>query len=464
MVKIRTIRDRFSPIPFKLEDVTAAVTGAIGALSSQIAADKAAKYASSDVGMTNEMNYRIAHENNLLSEQLFHEANDYNAVQAQLSRDFDAHQAQLTRDYNAREAQLNRDFQSAEAQKTRDWNAVDAQIQRAKNAGINPAWLAGSFVGAGSSATAAGSAASSSPVSGASASASSLPHLSTPQMQNKLPLYQTQLATQVELGKMFSEIQKNVAEAKKTDSETDINQTYKDFQRDILQRGIDVNDATCAKLYQDIVQSDSYIQEINQKVELAKASQSLITEQAEIAKIDKIWRDELNSASLKETLSKAGYNEASCNYIMAKLPLELGVLRSEESLNSANADLAKAKERMTEQDIKMADEQIQILKIDKKQATLDYTVNRTYQMANAREDFRQNKSRTQQNKYLEKQMEFTSGDVVMVTREINGVVNTAANAVNSVTGVYNAKSGRIRANASRDAVKNQENRQLYVTP
>lgn len=45
--------------------------------------------------------------------------------------------------FNAEQAQLNREFQADEAEKTRQYNSYSAQVERAKEAGINPAVVAG---------------------------------------------------------------------------------------------------------------------------------------------------------------------------------------------------------------------------------------------------------------------------------------------------------------------------------
>lgn len=445
MLKLRYIRDRFSPVSFKFmsyEESLQLAKDSVDSLTAVINREKDRDAASDNVQATNEMNYKIAQENNQLQYLMFNEANEFNAYQAALNRYFIERQARESRDFNAVEARLDRDFQSAEAQKSREWNAVGAQIDRAKEAGINPALVAGSMSGAVSPAMAGGAAATSVPASGTAAMASSLPHLATPTMQNTLPLYQTSLATQAQLGKMFSEIQKNVADAKKVDSERQNNETYHKFQEQLLERNIKVDDATAAKLYQDVKQSETYIMEIDQKVEVAKAQAMLFQNEAEIARIDSIWRDAFDQAQYAKVFHEAGYSEILGRYIAAKMPYEFGLLRSEQALNEAKAESEKLGQKLTQKDIETADEIITGLKADNAQKALDLTVNRYYQMKNATENYRQNQAQT-------KKAEFESGSTVMVIREINGSVNAGANAIQAATSAYNARTGRINANKKR---------------
>lgn len=128
------------------------------------------------------------------------DAQAFNSSEAQKQRDFNALLQEDAQAFNSAEAALNRDFQSAEAQKNREFQAAEAeaafareeefynqyqsigaQMRQYREAGLNPALLAGGVsVGstpsspAAAGSTPSGATASSSPLSGAAASSSPL--------------------------------------------------------------------------------------------------------------------------------------------------------------------------------------------------------------------------------------------------------------------------------------------------
>lgn len=98
--------------------------------------------------------------------------------QQQEQNDWNAHQAQINRDWQSAEAEANRRFQSKEAELAYDrqvdfynsFQSPSAMVQQYKDAGLNPALMAGGSVGQSSvpsSSAPSGSMPSSSPASGA---------------------------------------------------------------------------------------------------------------------------------------------------------------------------------------------------------------------------------------------------------------------------------------------------------
>lgn len=261
-------------------------------------------FGSSSNNATNETNLQIARENNALSRQMFYDANQFNAAEAEKSRQFNFLQAQLDRDFQAGQAQLNRDFES-----------IGSQVQRAMEHGINPSAILSGGMGA-SPVQPSSNAASSSP-----ASASGLPHLVTPQMISNADLIQNAFAQAANTGLMIAQTKNIESETNKNEAETDKLQTYNEFARQIYELGIKIDEQTLKNLYET---NNKIVQETN-------AIKQGITESR--ARIDELV------ASKEFTLTQKIGQEIENRF---KAPYYQGLinnLASQTSLNNKNADI-----------------------------------------------------------------------------------------------------------------------------
>lgn len=208
----------------------------------------------------------------------------------QRQRDFAQMQQEDTQAFNASEAQKNRDFQAAEAEAAfererefyEQYQSIGAQVRQYREAGLNPALMAGgASPGAStpSSASAAGSAASSSPVSAAAATSS------------PVSAAMAALPEVAMIGKQIAEIQNIRANTAKTEKETswidDINTSNVDNLRSMISErksAIERNSAQVDQISQSIAESvkrcsvmDSQIR-VNESIVDVNLSQSQLNE------------------------------------------------------------------------------------------------------------------------------------------------------------------------------------------
>lgn len=261
-------------------------------------------FGSSSNSSTNETNLQIARENNALSRQMFYDANQFNAAEAEKSRQFNFLQAQLDRDFQAGQAQLNRDFES-----------IGSQVQRAMDAGVPPSAIISGGMGS-SPVQPSSNAASSSP-----ASASGLPHLVTPQMISNADVIQKAFAQAANTGLMIAQTKNIEADTKKEQAETDKLQTYNEFARQIYELGIQTDQQTLKNLYET---NNKIVQETN------AIKQGISESRARI--------DELVASKDYKLMLKAG-QEIENKF---KEPYYTGLIQnlaSQTSLNFRNADI-----------------------------------------------------------------------------------------------------------------------------
>ena len=352
MIKIRNIRDRFNPISFKLGGVTDVLFEPFELVSEVVGLGTdiyKTESAANSVEQTNATNYQIAKEKNEQEKELFHENLEFQDLQGQISRDFNAVEAQKARDFNAEQAEINRQFQTIEAQKTREWNAIDAQVARAKAAGVNPALVAGqgqvSQAQAGGSA-ASGGAASSTPVSG-----SSIPSLTAPMMQNKVQA----LEGLSHLGLVMSEMSKNFSQAKKQNAETDAQKTYNKYQEQLIKSGLDLNDAQKHKTYAEASLAVSKLDEIGAKVKELKANTAFMDSKTTAQDIENMYKSDWMAANINALVEKANLDKAAATCMMYKLPLELGLIKSQTALNYMQGVVAKTQAELNTHQSKLVD-------------------------------------------------------------------------------------------------------------
>lgn len=424
MIKIRNIRDRFTPISFKfgVTDIFfAPFEFASEVLGIGTDIYKTERQASS-VDATNQINYQIAKEKNEQEKELFYENLDFQDLQGQISRDFNAVEAQKARDFNAEQAEINRQFQTVEAQKTRDFNAIDAQVSRAKAAGVNPALVAGqgqlSSAQAGGSA-ASGGAASSSPVNG-----SPIPLLTAPVMQNKVQA----LEGLSHLGLQMSEISKNFAEAKNIDAKTKTEFTYQDYQKDLLSMNIKLSKVQEAKLWADVNQVNEYIKQIQADVQKIQAITNLTNQEVTIKEIEKHWKSDECQALINKLKSETNWNDYQVEMYKYLLPVQIGFYKSQQAVNYANSHAAEAAAKLSVEQANEVRALASLYQTNNAQALLDYSINRTYGWKNAKENYYQNKAHTDI-------IEYNANDAVQIIGTTTQVLNSVAGAAQSAAQV-----------------------------
>lgn len=355
-------------------------------------------------------------------------AREWQSEENQLSRMFAEEQAQKAYDFNAQQAQIDRDFQAEQAALARDWNAVDAQMARAKAAGVNPALYAGGSMPT-SNITPGGAAASGNPASAPSNSASPAASVGTPSalMIPKQSPNLNALSHLGEIGNQVADIKLKDAEAKRIKAEERKTNTYNQFQEYLLKSNIKVNEATSAKLYADVKQAEAYIDEIKAKVQQIQAATTLTNNEAKIKEIEAYFKSDECQAMIDKLKSETNWNDKMIDYYFTKLPLELGVLRSESAVNAANAKLSEIRSHLTAHEINQVDAVTSLYQTENANALIDHTVKRMYDVKNAGEDYKQNKAAT-------KQAEYQSSDAVQI-------IGTTCQIVNSVTGIATSAAG-----------------------
>lgn len=399
-------------------EVAAAIAGGLLAAGGSVAAAGINSSAQANINAENE---ELTRDSWHMQERWMNEQMDFNLVEAEKARDWQSEEAAIQRDFSEHQALLQRQFESEEAAKARDWNAVDAQIQRAKDAGVNPAFYINN--GFPTSNVTAGGAAAQTP-SVPSTSPSSAVGSPTPAVIPKQAPNLGALSHLGEIANTMSDVALKGAQTKKVNEETKSTITYNQFQAALHQAKLKVDDATSAKMFADVKQIESYIDEIHAKIAEIKANTALIGNEAKVKEIEAFFKSDEMKANIDLIKSKTNWNDKMIDYYFAKLPYELGVMSSESALNYANSTLANMRSQLTEHEISQVDAITSLYKTENANALIDYTVKRTYDLKNAKEEYNQNVSQS-------KKMEYESSDAVMI-------IGTTSQVLNSVSGIAGA--------------------------
>lgn len=267
----------------------------------------------------------------------------FNASEAQKARDFAQLQQEDAQAFNASEAQKNRDFQAAEAEAAfererefyEQYQSIGAQVRQYREAGLNPALMAGgASPGAStpSSAPAAGSAASSSPVSAAAASSS------------PVSAAMAALPEVAMIGKQIAEIQNIRANTAKTEKETswidDINTSNVDNLRSMISErksNIERNSAEVNQISQSIAESVKRCSVMDSQIRVNDSLVDVNLSQSQLNEV-KAHVENLNAKSIEKMLP----------YIQARQEAEI-------ALTSAKTQESKfmAEQLMYEANLKM---------------------------------------------------------------------------------------------------------------
>lgn len=351
---------QFGAVPFKCATgglIALGVGSAVGSLAGSFvgagATDRAAEKGLQSTQDTNATNLEIARENNEKAIELQEQQNQFNVEQ------------------------WNRN---------NEYNSPSAQRDRLLSAGYNP-----NMFGNNSQYTP-------NPVQ-----QTSIPNLTTPQMQNAADVYlQSGLAKGQYYSNMFSQaadIAKTVAETGNIKEDTQTKYTYNQFAADLHRSGIEVNQATARKMYADINKSVQEIQNMRATIGEINARIANMDADTKGKLIDNLYKGEVWDATVKKLKSECGYNDAQIDYIKQKLPYELGLIdqqtkesRSRTALNYANVevagtqsdlnrDLAKESQSRTTlnaAELKQVEQTVEVLKIQTNQQAFDYILSTTY--------------------------------------------------------------------------------------
>lgn len=333
---------QYGGVPFKCAAGALIAAGSIGASAiGAIATNDASRKAVQNTENTNETNLQIARENNQQSVELQEMQNQFNVEQ------------------------WNRN---------NEYNSPIAQRDRLMAAGYNP-----NMFGNNSQYTP-------SPVQ-----QTSLPNLTTPQMQNAADVYLNSGIAQGQFyANMFSQaanIAKTVAETNNIKEDTQTKYTYNKFAADLHKSGIEVNEATARKMYADINKSTQEIQ--NMRAELGLISSKINNMDADTKGkvLDNLYKGEVWEATIDKLKSECDFNDAQINYIQKKLPFELGLIsaqtgevKSRTAVNYSDVELNKARTALTEAEIKQVEQMVDILKIQTNQQAFDYLLSTAFDM------------------------------------------------------------------------------------
>lgn len=327
--------------------------GVAGSVIGSSATDNAAEKALQSTQDTNATNLQIARENNEKAIELQEQQNQFNVEQ------------------------WNRN---------NEYNSPVAQRDRLLAAGYNP-----NMFGNNSQYTP-------SPVQ-----QTSIPNLTTPQMQNAADVYlQSGLAKGQYYANMFqqaADIGKTVAEIGNIKQDTQSKYTYNQFAADLHRSGIEVNQATARKMYADINKSVQEIQNMRATIGEINARIANMDADTKGKVIDNLYKGEVWDATVKKLKSECGYNDAQIDYIKQKLPYELGLIdqqtkesRSRTALNYANVEVAgtqadlnralvnesQSRTTLNAAQLKQVEQTVEVLKIQTNQQAFDYILSTTY--------------------------------------------------------------------------------------
>lgn len=330
---------QYGAVPFKRATgglIALGVGSAVGSLAGSFvgagATDRAAEKGLQNTQDTNATNLQIARENNEKAIELQEQQNQFNVEQ------------------------WNRN---------NEYNSPSAQRDRLLSAGYNP-----NMFGNNSQYTP-------SPVQ-----QTSIPNLTTPQMQNAADVYlQSGLAKGQFYSNMFEQaanIGKVVAETANIKEDTQSKYTYNQFASDLHKSGIEVNEATSRKLYADMNKS---LQEIeNMRASLGVISSKIANMDADTQGkiIDNLYKPEIWDSTVKKLKSDCGFNESQIDYIKQKLPYELGLMSAETRESYSRIALNKVQADLSAAQIKQVEEIVGILKIQNMQQAFDYQLSTAF--------------------------------------------------------------------------------------
>lgn len=309
----------------------------------------------------------------------------------QSTQDTNATNLQIARETNEKSIELQEmqnQFNVEQWNRNNEYNSPVAQRDRLLQAGYNP-----NLFGNNSQYTP-------SPVQ-----QTSIPNLTTPQMQNAADVYlQSGLAKGQYYANMFqqaAEIGKTVAEIGNIKEDTQTKYTYNKFAADLHKSGIQVNEATARKMYADINESVQRIQ--NMRASLGEITARIANMDADTKGkvIDNLYKGEVWESTVKKLKSECGYNDSQINYIKQKLPYELGLMdqqtresRSRTSLNYANVEVAhsqsdlnrslstesQSRSTLNAAELKQVEQTVEVLKIQTNQQAFDYILSTSFDM------------------------------------------------------------------------------------
>lgn len=353
-------------------------------------------------------------------------ARQWQSDENELSRLFADEQAQKAYDFNAQQAQIDRDFQAEQAALARDWNAVDAQMARAKAAGVNPALYAGGNMPT-SNITAGGAAASGSPASVPSNGASPAAGVGTPAagiVPQQVPNLSA-LSHLGEIGNQVADMKLKDAQAKKLGEETKSVQSFNEFARDLYKNNVDVSKNTAQLLYGKYCESVASLEQIAETCNNLRASTAFMDAQTTGQDIENIYKSDFMAAQINDLNQKANLSKNSATALMYKLPLELGLIKSQQALNYMQGKYLESAKELNYEEVKKVEKISTLLTTQNRQASWNLLMDMLY-------------GKRERQASLE-QLEYNSDETVMLLKTISDCLNTVFNGVQASSTAYGAK-------------------------
>lgn len=295
----------------------------------------------------------------------------------QSTQDTNSTNLQISRETNEKSIELQEmqnQFNVEQWNRNNEYNSPQAQRDRLLQAGYNP-----NMFGNNSQYTP-------SPVQ-----QTSLPNLTTPQMQSAADVYlQSGIAKGQYYANMFQQaanIGKTVAEIGNIKEDTQTKYTYNKFAEDLHRSGIEVNRATARKMYADINESVQKIHNMRAELGFITAKINNMDADTQGKVLDNLYKGDVWDATVKKLQSECGFNEAQIHYIQKRLPFELGLMsaqtgeaKSRTSVNYSEAELNKARTALTQAELKQIEQMVEILKIQTNQQAFDYILSTSFDM------------------------------------------------------------------------------------
>lgn len=305
------------------EIIAASIIGGVSLMSGVTSAA-----AASSANATNAANSRAALRQNA---ELFHEANEFNKVEAQKARDFSAQQAQINRQFEQSNLAANKAWYE-------DYNSASAQYARLVDAGLNPSSLAGNLQNSPVFSAPSGSAAS------GVAATSSVPPQSPVAHAN--PVNPMQGVLEGALNGLSTYMS-----AKKSGAETKGILTENQFKEELLKSGIEVNNATAKKLYQEanklIKDAELTVKKIDEVgaiiKNLDKQSENLDVE-TQIKNIERLYADDTFKYQAKKLEEEYNFTKGEADTIVKLVYSKIAANYGGSAASYANAKYLKALE------------------------------------------------------------------------------------------------------------------------
>lgn len=354
----------------------------VGALVSGVIGSSVAASSNESI---NSQNIQLAQENNELAEKLFHEGNQFNAEQAQIARDFNSKEASIARDFNAQQAAVNREFMASQFEKAMQYNSIGAQVERARDAGVNPASILG---GSSTPVTSipSGSTASASAASVGSPTSQGVPSLQLPNLHSNAGIYSNLLNN---ITSAIGDVVGSVSEVNRNTNQLTLNK----FTKLTQEAGLKFTEAQTKELYSRYNVNMKTLDEIQSNMDKNVSIMRNLDAETRGKYIENFFKSDFYQKSIDKMAQDINQSKTWCDYTVKRSVLEFANIQADTYLKNEQSSLYKAEKEFTEQQKNQSKaftsllttqgsrEQYQLLLdmefgIEERQAGLDYSKER----------------------------------------------------------------------------------------